>query len=194
MGTTQAAVSADVPQTVANPQPVLPAETKQPRFIKGKFSIPKSLDDVSLEKGKQGLPGEEEQEAFVAYDTSVVIKKDLFDKAYSKLLTTLAAEGRFRVASLLRQDAYRLDHNKWVQAVPSEVVRKQLADERQLIEFMRAETGISNLILEAEIVELPPNPNDLRPLTNEEKLEQLAAKNPHLRLLMKRFDAYIKYD
>jgi hypothetical protein len=78
--------------------------------------------------------------------------------------------------------------------VPSEVVRKQLADERHVIDYMREQTGVANLLLEIVIEELAPNPNDKRPYTNEEKLDQMLNKNPALRQLMKRFDANVKYE
>lgn len=193
--TGNAAVSAEVPMTVVEDRPFNPLnpEVKRTRIMKGPFVIPKSLDDVDMNVvgSKQD---EEEAEAFVAYDTRVVISKEIFDAAYAKLLDKLSGDGLFRIVSLLRQDAYRLDHNKWIQSVPSEVVRKQLADERHVIDFMRLHTNVPNLLLEMEIVELAANPNDKRPYTNEEKLDQMLTKNPALRMLMKKFDANVKYE
>jgi DNA polymerase III subunit gamma/tau len=189
------AVSAEVPSTVVEDKPFNPLnpEVKRSRIMKGPFVIPKNLDEVDLNSAV-GSEAEEEVEAFVAYDTRVVISKEVFDAAYHKLLEHLSSDGRFRIASLLRQDAYRLDHNKWIQSVPSEVVRRQLADERHVIDFMREATGVSNLLLEMEIIELGQNPNDKRPYTNEEKLDLMLSKNPSLRQLMKRFDANVKYE
>ncbi len=189
------AVSAEVPRAVVEDRPFNPLnpEVKRSRIMKGPFVIPKNLDEVDLNSAV-GSEAEEEVEAFVAYDIRVVIPKEVFDAAYHKLLEHLSADGRFRIASLLRQDAYRLDHNKWIQSVPSEVVRRQLADERHVIDFMREHTGVSNLLLEMEIVELGQNPNDKRPYTNEEKLDLMLSKNPSLRQLMKRFDANVRYE
>jgi DNA polymerase-3 subunit gamma/tau len=168
---------------------------KRSKILRGPFLLPKNLDDITLfSSPKAAGDKREEEDRFVEYDTRVEIQPEVFEAAYDQLLDFLASDGRFRIASLLRKDAYRLDHNRWIQAVPSEVVRKQLSDERFVLEFMRERTGVGNLILKLEIQELPPNPNDVRPYTNEEKLEMMLAKNPQLRLLMKRFDAHIKYD
>ncbi len=72
-----------------------------------------------------------------------------------------------------------MDHNKWIQIVPSEVAKKQLADERFVIAFMLESTQASlNLLLEMEISEMAASSNDSRPYTNEEKLEQMLSKNP----------------
>jgi DNA polymerase III subunit gamma/tau len=188
-------VTATVPepkQNVGNTF-VPPPDPKKGK-LKGMFVLPK-LDELDLEGVRLNADGTpEEAEAFVAYDTTVQIPKDRFDAAYSALLNQLNTEGKFRIASLLRQDAYRLDHNKWIQAVPSDVVKRQLTEERFLVDYMRGQTGVGNLLLEIEILELPPNPNDQRPLSPEEKLDQMLAKNPALRALMKRFDASVKYD
>lgn len=166
---------------------------KKSKVMRGPFLIPNNIDDIDLFSQTKGGK-EEEQEAFVEYDERVTIDPKVFEAAYLKLLDMLNSEGKFRVVSLLRQDAYRLDHNKWIQGVPSEVVRKQLADERFVVDFMREHTGVTNLLLEMEIQELAANPNDSRPYTNEEKLDQMLNKNPHLRILMKKFDAHVKYE
>jgi DNA polymerase-3 subunit gamma/tau len=193
--TSPSAVSAEVPPVAADAKPFTPfqPEVKKSRIMKGPFMIPKNLDEIDLQTNS-GKQSEEEAEAFVAYDTRVEIPKDVFEAAYHKMLEMLAADRRFSITSLLRQDAYRLDHNKWIQMVPSDVGRRQLLDERQLVDYMRQQTGVSNLLLEVEVVELAPNPNDKRPYTNEEKLEQMLTKNPALRQLMKRFDAHVKYE
>ncbi|MBK9450279.1 MAG: hypothetical protein IPN95_12875 [Bacteroidetes bacterium] len=78
--------------------------------------------------------------------------------------------------------------------MPSEVVRRQLADERFVIDYMREHTGVTNLLLEMEIQELAASANDSRPYTNEQKLEQMITQNPALRQLMKKFDAHVKYE
>jgi DNA polymerase-3 subunit gamma/tau len=192
---TNAAVSKEVPNS--NPEEktgiasLLP--DKKSKVMRGPFLIPTNIDDIDLFSQSKGGK-DEEQEAFVEYDERVTIEPAVFEAAYTKLLDFLNADGRFRVVSLLRMDAYRLDHNKWIQGVPSEVVRRQLADERFVIDFMRTHTGVSNLLLEMEIQELAASANDSRPYTNEQKLEQMIGQNPALRQLMKKFDAHVKYE
>lgn len=197
------AVSATVPAAEnqsseaeeAVPEPYLGKVEKKAKVFKGGFKLPKNFEEIEKHvKEDKSLSGEDDSEGFVEYDQNVNISKEDFDKAYSMLINQLNEEGKFRITSLLRQDAYRLDHNKWIQSVPSEVVMKQLQDERMVLEFMRERTGVSNLLLSLEIMDLPPNPNDLRPFTTEEKLDQMMAKNPLLRDFMRKFDAAVKYE
>jgi DNA polymerase III subunit gamma/tau len=188
------AVSAEVPTAEDKPFNPLNPEVKRTRIMKGSFAMPKNLDAIDHGVLQKKANDEDDADAFIVYDERVVISKDVFEAAYTKMLDMFNADGRYRIATLLRQDAYELDHNKWVQSVPSEVVRKQLADERHVIEYMRLHTGVSNLLLEIKIVEMGINPNDARPYTNEEKLDQMLTKNPALRQLMKKFDAHVKYE
>lgn len=160
--------------------------------IKGAFSIPKSLDDIDLSSGKAEEKEEDESE-FIQYDTSVNIDAGQFDAAMDELIAQLNEERKIIVASMLGKKDYRLDHNKWVQNVPTDVARKQLEQERDIVFFLREKIAVPNLILEIEIVEQAPNPDDTRPYTNDEKLELLLEKNPDLRLLMKKFDTLMNY-
>lgn len=189
-------VSKEVPTAEQSSSAAIAANLaeKKPKIMRGPFMIPKSLEDVDLFTQAKGGPGAEEQEGFIEFDPNVDINPQIFEAAYHQLLEQLSNNGKFRIASLLRPDAYRLEHNKWIQAVPSEVVKQQLTEERSVVEFMRKHTGVNNLMLEMEIQELPPNPNDARPYTNEEKLDEMMGKNPALRQLLKKFDAHLKYD
>ncbi len=168
---------------------------KKAKVFKGGFKLPKNFDEIDqhVQQDKE-LSAEDEVEDFVEYDTNVNITKKDFDAAYSSLLNHLNEEGKFRITSLLRKDAYRLDHNRWIQSVPSEVVKRQLEDERMVLEYMRERTGVGNLLLNLEIVALPTNPDDVRPFTTEEKLDQMLSSNPLLRDFMRRFDTAVKYD
>jgi DNA polymerase-3 subunit gamma/tau len=191
---TNAAVSKEIPaegEVKSGISSLLP--DKKSKVMRGPFLIPTNIDDIDLFSNSKGGK-DEEQEAFVEYDERVTIDPVVFEAAYTKLLDFLNADGRYRVVSLLRMDAYRLDHNKWIQGVPSEVVRRQLADERFVIDYMREHTGVTNLLLEMEIQELAASANDSRPYTNEQKLDQMITQNPALRQLMKKFDAHVKYE
>jgi DNA polymerase III subunit gamma/tau len=193
---TAPSVSKEIPGSIPENQAqiTIGADSKKPKIMRGPFLVPKNLEDIDLFSQSSAGPKTTEPEPFVAYDLRVVIDPEVFEAAFEKLQELLRNNNRPMVATVLRKDAYRLDHNKWIQCVPTEIAKKQLADERFVIEFMREQTGISNLILEIEIQELPPNPNDTRPYTNEEKLDQMVTKNPHLRQLMKKFDAHVKYE
>jgi DNA polymerase III subunit gamma/tau len=170
-------------------------EGRKSRLLKGPFLIPKSLDDIESDSGKaEGKDGEMVGEAVTSLDSKITISQEAFEAAYSELIETLSSERNFRMVSLLRQDAYRLEHNKWIQTVPNEVAKRQLSEERRALEYMREKLGIPNLILELEIDEQQVAGNDQRPFTTEEKMEKMIEKNPDLRAFMKKFDTFVRYD
>lgn len=167
---------------------------KKPKtVIRGSFSIPKSMDDVgkAVQK-KQEESGEEEQE-FVAYDPTVDIDEEKFGQALEALLKELSDKGNLRIASILRRDGWKLDHNKWIQTVTSQIAHRQLKEERQLVNWMRDRLNVPNLMLEIEIDEKQTTTNVEIPLTNQQKLEMMMEKNPDLLDFMRRFDLFMNY-
>lgn len=167
---------------------------KKPKtVIRGSFAVPKSLDDLgkAVQK-KQDESGEEEQE-FVAYDPTVTVDEKKFGEALDVLLTELSENNNLRIASILRRDGWRLDHNKWVQTVTSQIAHRQLKEERQLITWMRDRIGVPNLMMEIEVDEKQTTTNVEIPLTNQQKLEMMLEKNPDLQDFMRRFDLFMNY-
>ena len=160
--------------------------------IKGTFSMPKSLDDIDFNAGKKA-GAEEEADEFIAYDPKVNIQDGHFREAFEALLESLHEKENFRIASILHREAYKLDHNRWVQTVTSEVARRQLREARHLIVQMRTKLNVPNLMLEVEVNEEYTNPADVIPFTNEQKLDMMLEKNPNLQEFMKKFDTFMNY-
>lgn len=160
--------------------------------IKGAFTMPKNIDDIDLNAGKK--PGEEEEsDEFVVYDPTVNVDKAAFTQALNELVAGLHANNNYRIASILNLEAFRLDHNKWIQTVTSEVAKRQLRDERHLVTQMRSKLKVPNLMLEIEVDEAYTNPEDAIPYTNEQKLDMMLEKNPALREFMRKFDTFMNY-
>lgn len=171
-----------------------PSRLKNPKEFKGAFNIPKSLKDIDLSSTK-GAKGAEEQgeEELMKFDKSFKIDADAFTAVYEKMTNKLDVEKKHMTISLLRKDGYELEGNKWIQQVPSEVAKKQLFEEKQIIEFFRKELKMPNLMLEIKVVEMAPSESDSRPYTNEEKMKIMHEKNPSLEDFMRRFDVLMKY-
>jgi DNA polymerase-3 subunit gamma/tau len=166
---------------------------KPKTVIRGSFALPKSMADLDKAvRKKQDESGEEEQE-FVAYDPTVTVDEKKFEEALEALLKELSENSNLRIASILRRDGWRLDHNKWIQTVTSQIAHRQLKEERQLVTWMRERVGVPNLMLEIEIDEKSTTTNVEIPLTNQQKLELMMDKNPDLQDFMRRFDLFMNY-
>lgn len=190
---TSPSVSAAVPEPKDEGQIEFTFNKKERTVIKGAFKMPKNLDDLDTAvRRKQAEQADEEQE-FIDYDPSVHIDPDEFKTALEKLLDHLSQNNNLRIASILRRDAWSLDHNRWVQTVTSEIVRRQLREERDLILFMREQVGVPNLILEVQVDEQYTSEDVHVPLTNQQKLEIMIDKNPDLQDFMRRFDLFMNY-
>lgn len=185
-GTTLSANVPSPPHTPAdNPQP------KEKVAVKGFFSLPKSLDQVTLDKTKEGKSAEEEE--LMAYDPTVTVDPGAFIEALDALVDKLGSEKNLRVATLLRKDAAGLDHNKWIQKVNSEISRRMLAEEKEIVNFMREKLNVPNLILEIVVEEDMVVQRELRSYSNQEKLDLMLQKNPNLRDFISKFDALLNY-
>jgi DNA polymerase-3 subunit gamma/tau len=187
-------ISAPLPE--AQVKPFIPQvdPVKPKTAFSGKFSIPKNLDDVTLHDDKAKTAAEEEAEAAIGHDKTVKIDETRFYRSFEALLELLTSKNKMGLATNLHKNALQLSGNRWIQTVANDVLQRQLDEERDLIvPFMRERLGLPNLILEIEISESLAEARDLRPYTNEAKLEAMLQKNPLLRDFMKKFDTMINY-
>jgi DNA polymerase-3 subunit gamma/tau len=124
---------------------------KERTVIKGAFKMPKNLAELDTAVRKKQEENAEEEQEFVEYDPSVNVDEKAFSEALESLLENLTANNNLRIASILRRDGWTLDHNKWIQTVTSEIARRQLKEERDLIVYMRDRLSIPNLMLEIQM-------------------------------------------
>jgi len=189
-------ISAPLPQPEGEVKPFIPkVEPVKPKTtFTSKFAIPKSLDEIALQDEQSKKTPEEEAEAAIAHDANVRIDETRFYRAFESLVDQLINKNKMSVSTALRKDTVKLVGNRWIQTVQNEVLQRQLDEEREfIVPFMRERVGLSNLILEIEISETLAEARDLRPYTNEAKLEAMLQKNPLLRDFMKKFDTMINY-
>lgn len=166
---------------------------KKPLSLGGSFSIPKSLADVDLSKGKTEGESEEETEEFIQFDPDFKIDKELFENAFDALIAKLEAEKKPFTIGALRKDAYELEGNKWIQIVPSDVARRALFEDKSVLAFMRAKTKVPHMMQEIIVKELGIKDDANRFYTNDDKLKAMIEKNPDLAEFMKAFNASLKY-
>jgi DNA polymerase-3 subunit gamma/tau len=189
-------ISAPLPTQEGEVKPFIPkVEPVKPKTtFTSKFAIPKSLDEIALHDEKSNKTAEEEAEAAIAHDANVRIDETRFYRAFESLVDQLINKNKMSVSTALRKDTVKLIGNRWIQTVQNEVLQRQLDEEREfIVPFMRERVGLPTLILEIEISETLAEARDLRPYTNEAKLEAMLQKNPLLRDFMKKFDTMINY-
>lgn len=189
-------ISAPLPQQEGEVKPFIPKiEPVKPKTsFTSKFAIPKSLDEIALQDEQSHKTAEEEAEAAIAHDANVKIDETRFYRAFESLVDQLVNKNKMSVSTALRKDTVKLTGNRWIQTVQNEVLQRQLDEEREfIVPFMRERVGLPTLILEIEISESLAEARDLRPYTNEAKLEAMLQKNPLLRDFMKKFDTMINY-
>lgn len=165
---------------------------KKPLAIKGAFKVPKSLKDIDLKQEKESQHSEEEEER-IQFDPNYKIDEEQFFTQYDALLEKLEEQRNFITIAALRKSAVELVGNKWIQTVPTDVGKKHLFEDKQVIHFMREKLRIPYLMLEIVVAELKPVPGDDRPYTNEDKLRIMIEKNPELEEFMRKFDTLMKY-
>lgn len=187
-------ISAPLPTAEVKPFIPQPEPPKPKSSFSSKFALPKSLDDIALQDDKAKTSAEEEAEAIIGHDKTVKIDETRFYRAFESLVEQLINKNKMSVSTALRKDTVQLSGNRWIQTVPNEVLQRQLDEEREfIVPFMRERLGLPTLILEIEISETLAEARDLRPYTNEAKLEAMLQKNPLLRDFMKKFDTMINY-
>lgn len=193
-------ISAAVPEAeteekkpTAPPIPKRKSRLRRSKNLQGGFKIPKSLEEVDLNAGKKKEGEEEDSEELIAYDPNFAIDGAAFQRAFEDLQGMLESKRNFMILSLLRKDAFTLSGNRWTQVVPSEVARKQLFEEKSVLQFMRFALKVPNLMLDIQVEEMAPEEGTDRPLTNEAKLKLMLEKNPDLEDFMRAFDTMIKY-
>lgn len=187
-------LSAQLPVERQEPLKSPVSESKKPPVtIKSAFSIPKSLKELDADDPKADTSSQEQETERIAYDTNVNIDPHRFLRALDTLVEKLTAERNMRIATMLGKDSFRLDHNKWIQIVGSDLSRQMLSEEKEIVNFMRERLSVPNLMLEIQVEEGRVAERDIRPYTNEDKLEAMLQKNPRLRDFMKKFDTMVNY-
>ncbi len=179
------------PKKATDP-PKKKSKLRRSKSMKGSFRIPKSLDDVDLSKVGGGAD-EEDKEELIAFDENFQIDPEVFAMAFADLQGMLESRKNYMILSLLRKDAYQVKGNRWTQTVPNFVAKKQLFEEKSVLEFMRFQLKVPHLMLDIEVEEMAPETGSDRPLTEEAKLKLMLEKNPDLKELMQKFDTMMKY-
>lgn len=185
------AISTQVPKSALEPE-IPKTKLKKLGSAKGSFKIPKSLKEIDTSERKK-KEEEEDEEEFIQFDPSINIDEEQFFNLYDSLLEKLESRRGFITIAALRKSAAELEGNRWTQKVPTEIAKRSLFEDKEVLTFMREKLGVPNLMLNIVISEIQAVHGDDRPYTNEDKLKLMVEKNPELEEFMRKFDTLLKY-
>lgn len=185
-------VSGEVPEASVPGLNLGEGKKRRSKSFASTFSIPKSLEDVKIETPDDAADDAASEEDRMAYDTNVNIDEEKFFAIYDDIVNRLYDEGRKALGTSLQKQGVKLDHNKWIQSVPADHMKRLLDMEKDILSEIRERLGVPNLILEV-IVNPLARPEDARPFTVQEKFDAMLKKNPDLQEFMRRFDAMLDY-
>jgi hypothetical protein len=116
------------------------------------------------------------------------------DAALKEYAARLKSKDRINVASILESGHTSLLHNKWTFAVNSEMFAQLVEREKsELLPFMREKTSVPDLFLEVQVDESRNAPDEGQLYTPEQKLKELARRNPSVRRMQEIFNTRIIY-
>lgn len=156
------------------------------------LNIPNSLADVDISETMGPGDDEDEEELIFEYNPKINILPSRFSAALERLREHLREESRESLRASLNPDYTKLEHNRWTQIVNSSHQKKLLLEEKWIVTNLREALDEPTLMLEILVEELKEG-GDSQPYTVQDRLKLMQEKNPHLEILMKKFDAMINY-
>lgn len=98
------------------------------------------------------------------------------------------------LASCLQEGKTKLTNNHWTLTLANGLLKGMLDKEKEgILLFLRQKLQVPELYLSIEIDEKQQNAQASKPYTNEEKLKEMALKNPSLKKLQEIFKTRIIY-
>jgi len=170
-----------------------------PKPANGGGSSLKSLDALAerfarekAEKKAQTNNVEEDVARSYALNTGIVLDAEKLATALKKVGEDWKQANKFTLGSILINAGLRIQHNKVVIAVTSEVEQGMLEKDRSdLLGRLREVSGYADIFLELEVDAALSAQQDMRPYTLEEKLKAMSQANPALRKLQEIFKTRI---
>ena len=188
---------AEAPQVVAPKK----STTFRKNRRKSEFQIPTNLNEATTHYEKalaiqQALKNSQVEEEAATYqvNNSIQIDEQSFQKLLNQYIEKLKAQNSMNLASCLQEGKTNLTHNHWTLTLENGLLKGMLDREKEgILLFLRQELQVPELYLTIEIDENPQNVKAKKPYTNEEKLKEMAQKNPSLKKLQEIFKTRIIY-
>lgn len=159
----------------------------------GKLANLSSLKEAVQEENKNRKDtGDSEQKKTYTIQKDIHISEVAFSEHLNKYFDILKMQNKHNLANILEASSHKFTHNCWHLTVP-EGLKLPVEKDQEMLPYLREKLHQPNLFV--EIIEGAPyvNPNDQRPYTEEEKLNEMSVKNPALLELQKKFKTRIIY-
>ncbi len=161
------------------PPPTRPASAPAPRRVKAHLRRTPAISLEPADTSEQTEPGKEKP----------ALTREELAKAVDRYIQTTERE---TIATMLRKARFELDGQVVRCKATSSIVADSIRRETRLMDFLRQWFGNDQLALKVEVDETAQaqrqQDEQRRPVTRHEQYHYLAAKNPLLRELQKRFN------
>ncbi|MEZ4773120.1 MAG: hypothetical protein R3D00_08050 [Bacteroidia bacterium] len=150
-----------------------------------------ALEKLQAEKEKKS--GQEENFSY-SINPNIDIDGKKFEQVLKNYIEILKKGNRMNLASALQNGKAVLTHNKLSFSLENELLKQMVEKETDLLPYLRTNLSVNEIFWELSVDEsLSPARKEI-PYTNEEKLSEMARKNPSLRKLQEIFRTRIIYD
>ncbi|MFN0201928.1 MAG: hypothetical protein ACKVTZ_10430 [Bacteroidia bacterium] len=148
-----------------------------------------SISQKNLEKKVEKLQNVEEEQYME--NTNIRIDTAKFNQILDNLIQYLNESQKTTISTLLSTKSYRLEYNKWIFSIPSDIHKQLLEKEKDLIiSYIRKQMGMNEIYLQL-VVDTNLHVIERKPYTNVEKAREMASKNPLLVQLQEMFKTRI---
>lgn len=158
----------------------------------GKLANLSSLKQAVKEDNKYKKEEKEEEVKTYTVQPDIHIDQQAFAESLQVYLTHLRSTGKMNLADIIEASQHSLKHNCWQMEVP-EGVKGMVEKDQEILPFMRKNLNQPSLFSVIQVGKVFVNPNDKKPYTEEEKLNEMSVKNPALLELQKKFKTRIIY-
>lgn len=150
-----------------------------------------ALEKRQAEKEKKS--GQEENFNY-SINPNINIDAQKFEQVLKHYIERLKKANRMNLASALQNGKGIFQHNKLSFSLENELLKQMVEKETDLLPYLRENLAVPEIFWELGVDEtLSPVRSEV-PYTNEEKLSEMAKKNPNLRKLQEIFRTRIIYD
>ncbi|RMG23985.1 MAG: hypothetical protein D6730_13390 [Bacteroidetes bacterium] len=179
--------------------PAAPPAARPKRYKKPEFQIPGNLNEAQqryqqVRQVQQQAGEEAENTNSYQLNPAVELDKQQFEAALNTYIEQLKASNKMNLASGLQASKSSFRHNEWTLSLGSEIFKNMLEREREnLLLFLREKLQIPDLYVRLQIDESLQQSREHKPYTQEEKLKEMARKNPSVKKLQEIFKTRIIY-
>lgn len=153
------------------------------------------MDSLLKQKLAEARAEKDKKEESVSYEVNPQsqVDKSRFQQAIEKYCEGLKNQNKMNLVSILTKGKSTFNHNEWNFVVENDIEMGWIMKEKDLLPFLRRETGTLDLFMKCKVDETYVNERDQVPYTDEDKLTAMGTKSAGLLELQRIFKTRIVY-